>query len=106
MGRQATLEPTELESTESAQKDRVVTVQDGAQETQGSVNRVPEQVAERPSAGRTGSDRPAPTDEEIRRLAYEKWEEGGRREVSALDNWLEAERSLRGETKRKEAENV
>jgi hypothetical protein len=41
--------------------------------------------------------RRAPTHEEIARLAYHYWEAGGRRQGSAWEDWLRAERELRGE---------
>ena len=36
------------------------------------------------------------THEEIARLAYSYWEAGGRREGTALADWLQAERILNG----------
>jgi hypothetical protein len=63
------------------------------------------------SAGRTPSPhghRPAPrteevvrvrrvaTHEEIAKLAYSYWQAGGRREGTALADWLQAERVLNG----------
>jgi len=35
-----------------------------------------------------------PTHEEIAKLAYSYWEAGGRREDTALSDWLRAERAL------------
>lgn len=40
--------------------------------------------------------RPAPTQQEIAALAYSYWEARGRRNGSALDDWLRAERDLSG----------
>jgi len=37
-----------------------------------------------------------PTHEEIAKLAYSYWEARARREGSALEDWLRAERELRG----------
>jgi hypothetical protein len=37
---------------------------------------------------------PAPTHEEIARLAHRYWEEGGRREGTAAADWRRAERDL------------
>jgi Protein of unknown function (DUF2934) len=36
------------------------------------------------------------THEEIAKLAYSYWEAGGRREDTALSDWLRAERALNG----------
>jgi hypothetical protein len=36
------------------------------------------------------------THEEIANLAYSYWEAGGRREDTALSDWLRAERALNG----------
>jgi hypothetical protein len=40
--------------------------------------------------------RRAPTHDEIQKLAYSYWEAGGRREGSALSDWLRAEKVLGG----------
>ena len=37
----------------------------------------------------------APTEDEIRRLAYRKWEEAGRPEDDGSDHWFAAEDELR-----------
>ena len=37
-----------------------------------------------------------PSHEEIARLAYSYWEAGGRREGTALEDWLRAEKQLGG----------
>jgi hypothetical protein len=39
---------------------------------------------------------PGATDEEIRRLAYQKWEAAGRPEGDGFNFWVEAERELNG----------
>ena len=45
-------------------------------------------------AGRGIGPVPAPTHDEIARLAYSYWEARGRRGGSALEDWLRAEREL------------
>lgn len=55
----------------------------------------PKAAAKRSSAGAAPEKRD-PTDEEIRRRAYELWEERGREPGLPLQDWLRAERELRG----------
>lgn len=51
-------------------------------------------VADRPAVGETGG----PTEEEIRRRAYEIWEQRGREPGREEAHWIEAERQLREES--------
>ena len=52
-------------------------------------HRVPSYNYERPILRRQ-----LPTHEEIARLAYFYWEQGGRRTATDVENWLRAERDL------------
>lgn len=49
-----------------------------------------------PAAG-IGFPRPAPTHEQVARLAYSYWEARGRRDGSAEEDWLRAEAELLGQ---------
>jgi hypothetical protein len=58
----------------------------------------------RSSKSATSSDRlPPPTHEQITALAHQIWLERGQPEGRDLDNWLEAERQLRGEVRQPQA---
>lgn len=47
-----------------------------------------------------GRPLPAPTPEQVAALAHAIWVDRGRPEGSDVDNWLEAERQLKGEVQR------
>jgi hypothetical protein len=49
-----------------------------------------------PPAEETVRVRRVATHEEIQKLAYSYWEAGGRREGTAVADWLQAERALNG----------
>jgi hypothetical protein len=51
------------------------------------------------SAPRAATTPPPPSREQIAALAHAIWEDRGRPEGSDLDNWLEAERQLKGEVR-------
>jgi hypothetical protein len=63
------------------------------------VDRRPEEIEQRPSTLERKSDEPTvliPTERQIQQRAYELYERRGRTDGHDLDDWLQAERGIKG----------
>jgi hypothetical protein len=69
-------------------------------EQQGKrIDRRPEEIEKKPSPLAPKSDEPTaliPTEQQIRQRAYELYEQRGRTDGHDLDDWLQAERGIKG----------
>jgi hypothetical protein len=69
-------------------------------EQQGKrVDRRPDEIEKKPSTLAPKSDEPTvliPAEQQIRQRAYELYEQRGRTDGHALDDWLQAERRIKG----------
>ena len=59
-----------------------------------------ESAADHSSRAQTAGTKPGPTPDEIAEAAYHRYLNRGKQDGSDFDDWLEAERELRSQTKR------
>jgi hypothetical protein len=74
-------------------------IQRQTEQQEKRVDRRPEEIEKKPSTLAPKSDEPTvliPTEQQIRQRAYELYEQRGRPDGHDLDDWLQAEREIKG----------
>jgi hypothetical protein len=74
-------------------------IQRQTEQQEKRVDRRPEEIEKKPSTLAPKSDEPTvliPTEQQIRQRAYELYEQRGRTDGHDLDDWLQAEREIKG----------
>jgi hypothetical protein len=83
-------------ATKRTKADRL---QQQTEQLEKRVERHPDEIEKEPSTLAPKSDEPTvliPIEQQIRQLAYELYEQCGRTDGHDLDDWLQAEREIKG----------